>query len=293
MISATSLHARLVACAIACASISGAALAQVAVSVERISFRVADAFEKGTGVTGELRIPASTRERLPAVVIVDSTPGFDGRGAFHAEALNQAGIATLEVDPFEGKGDPATPRHNLPHMYQSLQWLAGHPRVDPARIGIMGFSSGGILSLLTSSETLAGQYAGGDRRFAAHLGFYPHCWFQRDVLAGRSPSLEPATYQRVTGRPVHILAGARDDYDGPDGCDKLLAELPADARRHFSLTVYPDATFAWDSRFSSRTYEPNAHHKKGGMVEVVADAAIANQSREFAVAWFRKLLAAD
>ena len=183
---------------LACATLAGIAHAQVAVTVEKLSFRVVDAFERGTGVTGELRLPDAKPGRLPAVVIVDSTPGFDGRGRFHAEGLNAAGIATLEIDVFEGRGQPATPRHNLPHVYESLERLGAHPRVDPARIGIMGFSSGGILAVLASSAPLARQY-GGEARYAAHLAFYPHCWFLRRI---------PARMVGIGVRPEHVQSPA-------------------------------------------------------------------------------------
>jgi len=53
-------------------------------------------------------------------VILHSSPGFDGRGAFYAEALNQAGIATVEIDYMQGKGIPASPAHNLPHAYETF-----------------------------------------------------------------------------------------------------------------------------------------------------------------------------
>jgi hypothetical protein len=93
----------------------GTANAQGMVLIEKMSFKVADAFEPGAAVSGELRIPDSKHDRLPAVLIIHSSPGFDGRGAFYAEALNQAGIATLEIDYLQGRGIPATPRHNMPH----------------------------------------------------------------------------------------------------------------------------------------------------------------------------------
>jgi dienelactone hydrolase len=278
---------------LAFAALLGTANAQGTISTEKMSFKVVDAFEPDAAVSGELRIPDSKRDRLPAVLILHSSPGFDGRGAFYAEALNQAGIATVEIDYMQGKGMPSTPRHHFPHAYETLQHLANHPRIDPARIGIMGFSWGGIITVLTSSEELTQRYTGGKLRFAAHLGIYPICWIHHAVLTGNYKSLDPSVYRRVTGRPVHILAGDKDDFDDPDSCQKFLAALPLQARPHFSLTVYPGATFGWDSRFSSASYDAGAKKRKGGIVNVVANADIARQSREFAVAYFRANLSGN
>ncbi len=102
-----------------------------------------------------------------------------------------------------------------------------------------------------------------------------------------------APLKQVTGSPVHILAGDKDDYDDPDGCLTLVASLPANARRHFAVTVYKGATFAWDSRFDSATYESGANKGKGGVVKVIANAEIARESQAFAVSYFKKYLAAD
>lgn len=274
--------------------LSWASGAAGAPSVEKISFDVTGA-ERGAAVLGELRIPQSGRDRLPAVLIVNSSPGFDGRGAFYAQALNAAGIATLEIDMFQGKGVPASPRHNLPHVYQSLQVLARDRRIDGQRVGIMGFSWGGVVALLTSSGDLTRQHASGSP-FAAHLGLYPICWRHHALAAGlpgKWKGLPPATYRRVTGKPVRILAGDKDDFDDPDSCARFIAALPVPVRRHFSLTMYPGATFGWDSRFGSAPYDAAARKGKGGIAKVVADAAIAKQSREAAVAFFRRHLEAD
>jgi dienelactone hydrolase len=181
----------------------------------------------------------------------------------------------------------------MPHAYETLQYLAAHHRIDQTRIGIMGFSWGGIMSVLTSSEELTRQYTGGKLRFAAHLGIYPVCWTHRSVLAGAAKYFNPTTYRRVTGRPVHILAGDKDDYDDPDGCQKFVAELPAEVRSHFSLTVYPGATHGWDGRAGGAYYDIGANKGKGGMVDVIANPDTANQSLQYAVMYFRKSLAAD
>jgi len=267
-----------------------AAAAQPAVIVERMGFKVADAFEPQAAVSGELRIPASSRERLPAVLILHGSAGIDGRGASYAEALNAAGIATLEIDLFQGRGRPATTRHNMPHAFESLQWLAAHPRIDGARVGVMGFSWGAVMSLLSASEEVA-RHHGAGRRFAAHLALYPVCWTQRGVLSRGTPHYPKGTYQRLTGSPVHILAGDKDDYDAPGNCTRFVAELPDAARAHVTLTVYEGATHGWDSGSGGEYHDIVAHDGKGGTVRVVADTAMASRSRAFAVSFFRRYLA--
>jgi len=275
---------------LALAHVVASASAQAGAVVEQISFEVINSFDRRAAVVGEMRIPDSKRERLPAVVIVNSTTGSDGRGAFYAEALNQAGIATFEIDMFQGRGIPASLVHNMPHVFQSLRYLANHPRIDGARVGIMGFSYGAQVSLLTSSEEMTRTYSDRDLRFAAHLALYPQCW----VLRKRSENdklLKPEMFMEVTGRPVHILVGEKDDYDSFEGCRVFLAGLPAPAKPHYALSVYEGATFAWDSRFSSAVYEAEANRGRGGTVRVIADADIARQSQEFALTYFSRYLA--
>jgi uncharacterized protein len=265
----------------------GATPAQV--TVENIAFDVAKA-ERGAKVTGELRLP-SRPGPLPAVLILHGSAGVDGRGAFHAEALNHAGIATLEIDMFQGRGRPRFTRDNMPHVFESLQRMAGHPRIQPDRIGVMGFSWGGALSLFTSSHEVTRRYSTGGAQFAAHLPFYPVCWAHRTVLAGTNPGYPRSTYARVTGAPVHILAGDRDDYDDPDSCARFVAELPAKVRSSFSLTIYPGATHGWNGRASGSYHDTAAGKGQGAYVTVVADPEIAQRSRDFAVAFFTKHLA--
>jgi dienelactone hydrolase len=291
------IYRGLLAIVLAHALVVAPANAQDQPSVEKISLSINGAVERHAQVVGELRLPNANPERLPAVVIVNSSPGFDGRSAFYANALNLAGIATLEIDMFQGKGLPASIRGNLPHVYQTLDHLSRHPRIDPKRIGIMGFSWGGNVSVLASSDELARRYSRGELRFAAHLGLYPACSKHYALVADKPwkwKELKPTVYRRITGKPVRILAAGKNDYDSRDRevCARFIAALPPEVQRHFSLTVYPEATFGWDSRFSSATYDASANEGKGGTVEVIADAAIATQSQQSAVAYFRKYLGA-
>jgi uncharacterized protein len=62
---------------------------------------VAEGYPKIAEVTGYLVFPTQeAKGQVPAVVILHGSGGIDGRGEFHAKALNEAGIATLEVFMF-------------------------------------------------------------------------------------------------------------------------------------------------------------------------------------------------
>ncbi|MCP4229232.1 MAG: hypothetical protein GY771_03675, partial [bacterium] len=51
-------------------------------------------------VKGTLLIPKDVTKPYPAVIIVHGSGGIDGRGAFYAKGLNEAGIATFEIKMF-------------------------------------------------------------------------------------------------------------------------------------------------------------------------------------------------
>ena len=266
--------------------------AQTSGATSQVELAVPGARSSGK-VLGRLTLPALPDGPMAAVVIVNSTPGFDGRSAPYASALAEAGLAVLEVDFFQGQGSPASPHENLPQLYAARTWLAAQPGVDPVRIGVMGFSWGGSVALLAASEHLSRAAFPGPERFGAHLALYPVCWKHHAALAGASgtwPGMPREAYWALTGRPVHILVGGRDDFDGPDGCERFLRALPAASRNAFGLTVYPDATFAWDSAFGSAPYEAAARQGRGGIVTVVADSGVAARSRTFAVEYFRQSL---
>jgi uncharacterized protein len=231
--------------------------------------------------TTDLMIPATllmpaASGAVPAVVIAHGSGGVDGRGDYHAEALNRAGIATLEIDmwgPRGLKGGPqGRPRRlseTYPDVYGALQWLASRADVDPQRIGIMGFSWGGALAVATASARLTEQFTGGKDKFAAHVGFYPTCW----------SFLPRAAEFKMTGAPVKILVGDKDDYDSPDACQRLLDALPAESRALVALTVYPGGYHGWDGNARANFFDPNAALGKGGQVRFFPDGKLAERSR--------------
>lgn len=269
----------------------GYAAAQDASTKESVSFQAGTLIDGQTPVKGELTLPARHGEKLPAVVVIHSAGGFeDMTRAPYVAALNKAGIATLELNLFARGGRPKTSQMNLPHTYGALLYLANRPEIDPTRIGITGFSHGGLLSMFSASEELTQRYTGGKYKFAAHVPLYPVCWAHLASIEGKNPVYQQGTYQKLTGAPVHILAGDKDLYDDPDTCQKFIAALPENVRQHVGLTVYPDATHGWDSEY--KNYHDGAAYKgRGGFITQQPNEVAAKQSLEFVTGFFSTKLA--
>ena len=257
-------------------------------SVSAVSYQSLDPVKPLT-IPATLSLPdASTPS--PAVVIVHGSSGIDSRGHSYAVELNKAGIATLEIDMWTPRGvtSPANrPRsvpETLPDAYGAFKYLAANPAIDPKRIGIMGFSWGGVVSMLTATKPYTEQYLGPGQIFAAHAPNYPVCWVYNVV-----PGYE---FKSFTGAPVFIQAGELDTYDLPSTCPNLVQTLEPTAPGLLSVRVYPNATHAFD-RVSEPTVtvtDPFSHLGKGGDVLFKSNPVAAQQARSATVAFFKAYL---
>ncbi len=114
--------------------------------------------------------------------------------------------------------------------------------------------------------------------------FYPVCW-----VYNRVPGYE---FVELTGTPVFLQAGAADQYDDPDSCQKLVDSLSAADRPHLSLTVYPEATHGWDRLEPAiQVTDPYSHTGKGGLVDIAPSPETARTSRRAVVDFFKKAFA--
>ena len=243
-------------------------------------------------VSGNVQLPVMSQDKAPAVLILHGSGGIDGRGAFHANALNKAGFITLEIFMFPPGGrNKEGHESTLTHAYGALKYLASRPDVDASRIGAMGFSWGGNMTLKLASEKIRKAFEGdvGAARFAALVSFYPVCWSHSATAAHENPEVR-AKYALLTGAPLLLLAGGQDDYGSADDCEKFIATLSETAKKSIQLQFYPDATHGWDGPTGRdrRIQDPSAHQGRGGSVRMYSNTSVAEDSRNRTVEHFKK-----
>ncbi len=212
-------------------------------------------------IKGKLSLPAGPRHgigcgnahKVPAVVILHGSSGIDSRGDFYEAALNDAGIATLQIDMWEARGisgganRPKAPILTLPDPFSALAFLASQPGIAADRIGVLGFSWGGVLSLGSAEQLYAGMFGGG-REFKAHVAHYPVCYAYNTVVPGLPPPAQFGTqFLHLTGAPILIEVGSSDDYDnGAARCRALAQSVNPANGNAVRVVEVPDAEHAWD-----------------------------------------------
>ena len=195
---------------------------------------------KPVTVSGEFRI-AQGSGRLPVVVLMHGSSGVGAGMEPWVHTFNAMGISTFVIDGFTGRGltvvgpnQALLGRLNLiVDIYRSLEILSVHPRVDPDRVVLMGFSRGGQATLYASLDRFDKLWNKSGIRFAAYIPFYPDC------------STSYAGDTEVADKPIRIFHGTPDDYNPVASCKAYVARLQ-EAKRDVVLTEYPDSEHAFD-----------------------------------------------
>ena len=264
-------------------------------------------------IKGKLSVPtgsssgrcAPANGKWPAVLILHGSSGVDSRGDFYEQALNAAGIATLQIDMWEARGvtgianRPQVPILTYPDAFSALRFLASHPNIVADRIGVLGFSWGGVVSLATAEQLYANTFGGG-RRFKAHVANYPVCYGANNVsIPALSPPAEKGTqFLTLTGAQVLIQIGSNDDYDNGTGPCRALADLVNPTNNNTVQVIeYPGAYHAWD-RLMIPVVAPDPFGNLGSLfatgqvplVRIVPDVQQAYASRERVIKFFSRHL---
>lgn len=224
-------------------------------------------------IWGHLKLPSGQGPH-PAIVLMHGCSGIQQSHFDWADKLNDAGFAALIVDSFRprsivrqcGSGiAAASPSGRVLDAYGALQYLSKQPEIDPDRIGLIGWSHGGIAALSAVSENGIGERF--PETFQSVAAFYPYC------ITGRT-----------FFRPVSILIGEEDDWTPAADCQRLKAGTE-NTTYEVDLTLLPGATHAFDNpdvgdgiripgdtgRMHWLKYAPDAHQTAIQTIKVFFD----------------------
>jgi dienelactone hydrolase len=210
-------------------------------------FLTGDKNGKAVTIAAQLRFPQGASGRLPAVMLQHGSGGPNAGHELWSKHFNEMGVASVLVDSFSGRGLTSTSTNQallgrfnmILDAYRALDVIANHPRIDPTRIAVMGFSRGGQSALYSSLKRF--QQAWNPRiAFAAHIPLYASC---QAILIGDTD---------VSPVPIRLFHGTADDYVPVAPCRAYVERLGA-AGRDVLLTEYPGAHHVYDNPLGNKT----------------------------------------
>lgn len=233
-------------------------------------------------VSGMLYLPAGSSNPCPAVVVVHGTAGVNQVGAFYREPVVKTGIAYFEVDfktgIYTGPADRPSPDTLVALGFAALKELRKLPAIDPDRIGIMGFSMGGHLTVNTAFEKNRKLWLGDEKGFATHAAFYPVC-----------KSFLSQSDCRVAGAPMIIFYGTADVYGDGENVPAFKKLLLKKDKFEVTTIEYAGAQHGFNRNAPPLSYYDPAARDKRGYMEWNTDAA--NDSLTKVLDFLRKTLA--
>jgi dienelactone hydrolase len=196
-----------------------------------------DYTSKSDRIDGVLRLPDGAQGPVPAVILMHGSGGIRAQieGSV-SDALLEVGIATFVVDSFSSRGLSSTGSDqgklpipaNVVDGLQALKALRQRPEIDPARIGITGFSRGGIAAMYGALAPIKQAVLGDAPPFAAYAPVYPGCAMRWETV-------------EAVKSPIHFFLGAADDLTPPEQCERTAERMRESGAQEVAVTVYPDA----------------------------------------------------
>lgn len=190
--------------------------------------------------------------QFAAVVLMHGCHGVSASNRAWARWFSERGYVALVVDSWAPRGlaEGCTPGEELPNTARfddaigALRWLQGRPYVDRERVGIIGWSNGGVFAMAavngpTFERTKKRGVEIPEPGFRAAVGVYP----------GGCPSL----INERSARPLLLLIGSDDDWTLASECVELADKQRAKGA-DVTLVVYPGAVHYFDVKGQPRVW---------------------------------------
>jgi dienelactone hydrolase len=222
-------------------------IGSAAIAAENVSFKGTTKIATGDflTLTGKLTKPQGDGP-FPAVVLMHGCRGIQKAYDDLADKLASWGYVALEVDSLGPRGVKETctnPFQVAPYVraqdaYDAKSYLSVLPFVDRNRIGLIGWSHGGVTALaVVSASSYSAVVAAAKANleppkgwvpFRAAVAFYPFCGAQLDD----------------TNTPLLILSGELDTWCPPALCQKNMPS--GKTTNEVILKIYPGAYHGFD-----------------------------------------------
>jgi dienelactone hydrolase len=203
-------------------------------------FLKGDASGRPTVISGRLKL-AQGSGRLPLAILLHGSGGIEENAALWERLFASSGISSFEIDSFTGRGIVSTVADQsqlgrlnmILDLYRSLAILAAHPRIDPNRIAVIGFSRGGQAALYATLKRFQRMWNPSGIDPAAYIALYAPCI---------------TTYiddTQVTDHPIRIFHGTSDDWVEIAPCRAYFERLRATSK-DVHMTEYRNTWHAFD-----------------------------------------------
>lgn len=196
---------------------------------------------------------ANAENPVPAMVILHGSGGIkDGREPEYARLFAENGIAGLIVDYYEPRGVKPDTVYQMKTMiatevdlmsdaYSALNILGTHPAIDANRIGVTGYSYGGMATRYVLDDRLKNIMAPDAPAFALHMDIYGPCH-------------QTLGHTGTTGAPYLALHGDNDNSVDPALCQEVYKTIEA-SDSTVESHVFPGAGHAWENSTPRAVFE--------------------------------------
>jgi len=277
-------------------------------------------------VVGHLFLPSGA-DRLPAVVLLHGSGGiYEALLEYWPQQFNAAGFAVFTLDMFGPRGVRSTVNDqslvpfaaDVADAFAALRLLATHPRIDPKRIAVMGFSRGGTATLRASVERLiAAQNLPDGLRYAAAIPTYaggcsnvfrlvvkpgvfsksPMLFIHGDAddYTPIAPCQDYAERIRAAGTPVEfaVIEGAHHKFDADDTRPRFLPRA-GKTTIDCPLEIDIDTFYAYDrttgARLQGQAYATMLKDCRASGANVEGNPRARDEAAQAAVAFLRRTL---
>ena len=208
---------------------------------------------------GTLFLPkgASSDKPVPAMVILHGSGGIkEGREMSYAKLFVKNGIAGFVVDYYEPRGVKPDTVYQMKTMiatevdvmsdaYSALNILGTHPAIDASRIGVTGYSYGGMATRYVLDDRLKTIMAPNVAPFALHMDIYGPCH-------------QTLGHEGTTGAPYLAIHGDNDNSVDTELCQEVYKVMEA-AGTEVESHIMPGAGHAWENATPRKVFEEGSY----------------------------------